>query len=428
MRRRAGSFLVVATLIAGTAGLPSVCDAQADTSGSTGATANSFWITGYYPHWWYARMPPEAIDLDALTHIVIFSANPTRDSPYLDVLVPGPAGEAARRQLECGVLTGQTSNYLERTVHLAHSHGVKVLLSVGGIWGPGRLDMQWIAEDADRTNTFAQASVDYARSLGLDGIELDWEFPFAADRDNHTRLIQAFRTRLDQWTPRGLFVDAVAEAPGPFFGYDRAAMVAAFDQINAMTYEMYAGDWQDLRTGYNSPLYVSTEFPGYNGYAIDQPGHGPKEWIAQGYPPSKIGLGISFVTTEFYDVQPPVQPAQHFGTHAWGYVPSIPATAERFWDDSSKVPWARWVQPSTGSSVMCTYETESSCTLKVLYAKTLGIGGVMIYELGAGFFEALPEGQRSPLLTAVKEAARPFKDTIYQDGFNFVSTTPCPPN
>ena len=43
---------------------------------------------------------------------------------------------------------------------------------------------------------------------------------------------------------------------------------------------------------------------------------------------------------------------------------------------------------------------------KVLYARAHGLGGVIIWELGDGYRESQPPGQKDILLKVVKEAAR----------------------
>ncbi len=351
------------------------------------------WITAYYPHWWYAEVNPVTdLDYAKVTHIVIFSANPSRTPPYLDVLV-NPNDSA---QVEYGILTGRPAPYLEQTVANAHRHNVRVVLSVGGIMGEGAQTMSWMAQDANRVDIFVRAACAYVQRKHLDGIEIDWEFPQAADRAGFNRLINRFRKQLDTWTPHGLLLAAVHQAPWPMFGYDRDSLVACFDQINLMTYEMYPGSFEKVRTGYTSPLKLPSGYPDYTGYAIDQQGMGPRAWIAKGYPASKIGLGISFTTTEFTGVQPPVQPGRPFGGHRWGYVKNVPPTG-RHWDETSGVPW------QGSGSTFISYEDTASCRRKAEYAKALGLGGVMLYELGSGYLPGEGAGAKDQLLGSVRD-------------------------
>lgn len=378
--RQASGFLVLAVLSCLFAG--------------TMPAQNKPWITAYYPHWWYAEVNPvTGVDYAKLSHIVIFSSNPVRKPPYLDILVSPEDSE----QIEYGILTGRPAPYLKQTVTNAHQHGVKVLLSVGGIAGEGQQNMAWIAQDPARIETFVQAAAAYARRKSLDGIELDWEFPGTADRAGFNRMINRFRCVLDTWQPRGTLIAAVFQAPWAMFGYDRDSLVACLDQINLMTYELYPGDFSKARTGYTSPLKVPESIADYPGYAIDGKDVGPRAWIAKGYPPSKIGLGVSFTTTEFTGVQSPVQPGRPYDGHNWGYVKNVPPEG-RHWDESALVPW------QASGAKLITYEDTVSCRLKVEYAKRLGLGGIMIYELGAGYLPDQPEGKKDQLLRSVRDA------------------------
>jgi hypothetical protein len=268
-----------------------------------GVQDRALWITAYYPWWTYYTMNPSELDYSAMTHLVIFSANPVKEPPYLDVLTNPHDSANVVNGLDCGI----PSNYLAQTIAKAHAKRVKVLLSVGGIYGPGAKNMSFIASDNARIATFVTGACAFARRQGFDGIELDWEHPYASDREGYVALILRFRRELDQWSPHGLFITAVNHTPWKNLGYDKDAMIAAFDQINPMTYEMHFGDYQHPRTGYNSPIERSTQFSDYGGYALNQPGIGPKAWEAFGIPASKLGLSISFTTTVFSDVVPPVR-------------------------------------------------------------------------------------------------------------------------
>ena len=368
--------------------------------------AQKKWITAYYPLWAVPSMYPENLEYEKLTHIVHFSANPVRTPPYLDVLIP--AGTKGFNQDSMNIQWGGVYNGnnppVWRTIDIqntlitkAHESGVKVILSVGGIYGVGAEIMSWISKDTEKIKVFVAASCAYAQRKGYDGIELDWEFPRAADRQGYNIMIRQYRDNLNMWKQRGTFIASVHESPGSYFAYDRDSMIACFDQINPMTYEMYAGDFSSLKTGYNSPISLSKEFQGYNGYAIDQDGHGPKAWINAGYPSEKLGLSISLLTTEFYNVVPPVQPGQSFKSKNWGYYKNIPM-AGRNWDASASVPW------QASGSTFITYEDPKSIKIKVNYAKSLGLGGIMIYDILGGFMpEAQPTEKHMLLKSAIKE-------------------------
>lgn len=353
------------------------------------------WVTGYYAWWTYNTMSPSEIDYSALTHLVIFSANPVRTPPYLDVVTNPHDSENVVNGVDCGI----PGNYMDQTIDLAHRKRVKVLLSVGGIYGDGAQNMSYIAQDNGRISAFVLASCAFARRHGFDGIELDWEFPRADDHAGFVMLAQRFRQELDRWESRGLFITAVIHTPWNNLGYDRDALLTCFDQINTMTYEMHYGDYQHPQTGYNTPIEKSNEYPGYNGYALNQPRIGMKVWMDYGIPASKLGLGISFVTAIFSDVAPPVQPGKKYSKAVFGNLRDVPRRG-RHWDYSAKVPW------QGSGTTMISYEDTASCRLKVEYARALGLGGIMLYELDAGYIPSASPGERDLLVKSVSGAVR----------------------
>ena len=50
------------------------------------------------------------------------------------------------------------------------------------------------------------------------------------------------------------------------------------------------------------------------------------------------------------------------------------------------------------------YDDAHACQAKVSYARNLHLGGLMIWELSEDFFPTQPVGQRTPLISALKQA------------------------
>ena len=79
---------------------------------------------------------------------------------------------------------------------------LKTLISVGG-WGGSRRFSDVALTDASRA-TFAASCVEFVAANGLDGIDIDWEFPVAGgargnarrpeDKANFTKLLATLRT------------------------------------------------------------------------------------------------------------------------------------------------------------------------------------------------------------------------------------------
>ena len=79
---------------------------------------------------------------------------------------------------------------------------LNVMLSVGG-WGSGRFSE--MASDGERRMSFAQDCLRVVNEFGLDGIDIDWEYPTSdmagisaspADRENFNLLMRDLRSVL----------------------------------------------------------------------------------------------------------------------------------------------------------------------------------------------------------------------------------------
>lgn len=63
----------------------------------------------------------------------------------------------------------------------------KLILAVGGATA-GTYVFQQVAATASTRATFAQNCLNLVKNSGLDGIDIDWEFPGTADRDTFVAL------------------------------------------------------------------------------------------------------------------------------------------------------------------------------------------------------------------------------------------------
>lgn len=375
----------------------------------------SFWITAYYPTWAPGVYPPDKVNYKALTHLIHFAAAPVQDAAknYFDpVDLEGGAQQAP-------------------LITLAHQNGVKVLMSVGGIWGTGADNMTFIASDATRVQTFVNASTEYAKAKGYDGIEIDWEPP--ANEPDMTRMVKLFREKLNSWTertPRGEL--AIAAANGVFDRYNIAETADLVDQFNIMMYDMdfVASGWcynceQDV-VGFNAPLHRpdATMYPALHKYSHNYDGvttdydmteklvDGPMKWIELGMPANKVAPGIPFYARIYRDVDQPGVPRINFSQFS-KYSDAEVALASGgtyHWDDTTKVPWiggtataafGGWFYSiEVGQKFYLTYDDPASVKEKVAWTLSKNLGGIMIYELSAG---VISDGS-CPLLDAVVEA------------------------
>jgi chitinase len=167
---------------------------------------------------------------------------------------------------------------------------LKVLLSIGG-WTYSA-NFATPAATASGRSTFASSAVSLVRNLGLDGLDIDWEYPVdATQAKNFVLLLQAVRDALDTYgnslsTPYH-FTLTVACPAGPS-NYEKL-MIAEMDQYvdfwNLMAYDyVWSGSPQ---TGHQANL-----FPANDGSTPFDTLTAVNYYISKGVAPQNIVLGM----------------------------------------------------------------------------------------------------------------------------------------
>ena len=295
---------------------------------------------------------------------------------------------------------------------------LKVLLSVGG-WGAR--GFSGAAATPETRAVFIRSAQAVVAKYGLDGIDLDWEYPVngawglvasqPADRDNFTALLKELRAAFGQKKLVTIAVGANAESPKSWV--DVKTIAPLLDYINLMTYDMAYGTQY-----FNANLYDSTQWPtvaNADKYSVD---FVVNNYLAAGLKPSQMNLGIGFygrvpkrsvepgIDWSKADAQknPVTQP--YFGEPELALFKSlgVDLTKDTYvkyndivskllndpqksftehWDDQAKVPWLS-VQSSDGKPLFAlSYENPRSVSIKADYIKRKGLAGAMFWEYGA---------------------------------------------
>lgn len=169
-----------------------------------------FRIVGYMPAW---QGSVDEIAFTRLTHVNYAFALPTADG---------------------GLQPIEDLPKLRTLVARGHEHGVRVLVSIGG-WNDGD-DSAFAAVAASRAGrrSFAEAVGRLVAEEGLDGADVDWEFPEAAEADSYAALVNELSVVL---RPAGkLLTAAVAASSGGSEGIASEAF-PDLDWLNVMAYD-----------------------------------------------------------------------------------------------------------------------------------------------------------------------------------------------
>jgi len=126
----------------------------------------------------------------------------------------------------------------------------------------------------------------------FDGIDIDWEFPTAADTQNCTLLMQEFRKQLDalgKTNKKHYLLTMFGPAGQQNFSNIQLAQVAQqLDYYNVQGYDFH-GDWE-MQTNHDSPLFDDKQDPAFGeNFFIE---YTIESYLRAGVPPHKLVLGI----------------------------------------------------------------------------------------------------------------------------------------
>jgi chitinase len=215
----------------------------------------------------------------------------------------------------------------------------------------------------------------------FDGIDIDWEYPKAADAANYVALIAEFRRQIDLYRSNLRLSVAVGDSPKMYPGVDMAAVSKVVDQIAVMNYD-YAGPWSKT-TGMLAPLYADAADPSAPG-SVDAT---ISAYRSAGVPGHKLLMGLPFYAYGWSEV-----PSVNHGLYQTGrsihsdkpysFVQAKIADSTLYRDARTQAPWI------FDGETFWTFDDPVSIRFKVNYADQQRLGGVMIWELSGDMPDA----------------------------------------
>lgn len=230
---------------------------------------------------------------------------------------------------------------------------LNVMLSVGG-WGSGRFSE--MASDSLRRMAFAKDCMRAVREFGLDGIDIDWEYPTSdlagissspADRENFNLLMRDLRSVLGDDLLLTLASSAYAEY------IDFHSCIEYLDFVNVMTYDMADAPM------HHSALYASENTDHTCVGAV-------KAHMEAGVPAEKLVLGVPFYGR---GGTPKMKSRDYKDIKEEGEFVLA-------WDEKAQAPY---VADGEGKLVLG-YDNPKSLTIKCGYIKDNGLLGAMYWD------------------------------------------------
>lgn len=365
-------------------------------------------IVGYFVQWGiYARKyEPADIPAESLTHInyafleVNESTGELRSiDPWADMQIVFNAKNGLPAQTWEQSSANRAGNFGRlRDLKALHPH-LKVLFSVGG-WTLSA-PFPAVAADPIRRQAFADSAAAWVSEQGFDGIDIDWEYPSLADKDNFTALMETTRQALDQQGQRDgktyLLTIAAPAGAAKLAALDLSRLADVLDWINVMTYD-YSGGWQST-TAHHAPLFRNPVDPSPDSATLNVDWT-MRAYIDGGFPAAKLHMGLPFYGRSWEQVAatsnglfqsgrggPGLGVPGNWETGVFDYWKILElldgGTHQAHLDAAAAAPYVYGPNLSSASigGMFITYETIDSLDAKLEWADQQGLGGVMFWEL-----------------------------------------------
>ncbi|KAM0282486.1 hypothetical protein ACHAQH_003000 [Verticillium albo-atrum] len=262
------------------------------------------------------------------------------------------------------------------------NRGLKVLLSIGGwTYSP---KFAPVAADETKRARFVSSAVKLIADWGMDGIDVDWEYPNTPEMNKHCVLLfRELRHALDAYSSKHangyhfLLTFAAPAGPDNYEAFDMPAMDKQLDYWSLMGYD-FAGSW-DNTTGHGSNIFTNPANPLATKYSLNQ---AIRDYFKGGVAPSRFNLGIPLYGRGFNNTQGlgkpysgiPVGSLGEVGT--WVYKDLPRPGAKVYFDPVAQATYSY----DEKTKQLVTFDDLNSVSHKVDYLKSLGLGGAMFWE------------------------------------------------
>ena len=331
-------------------------------------------VVGYYAGWAaYQGYTPDQLPAEHLTQINYAFARIDPDT--LTIALENPAHD--KKNLAA-----------LRKLRQQHGH-LKLLISVGG-WS----DSQYFSDaaaTAARREAFAASCVDFVVAQGLDGVDLDWEYPVSggapgtihrpADKQNFTKLLQELRTRLDRQGRRDGkdYSLTIAGAAGSWYLNQIEAVKVAdlVDHIFLMGYDLH-GPW-DTSADFNAPLYTPS---GASPQGKSSIADSVQAYLDKGIPAEKLVLGMPLYGYAYQGVSS--QNNGLYSTYTSAKSVSYRTLKKNYLSNDAYRQYRHQeaqVPYLYGSRTFISYDDAESLAAKAALARSRDLGGIGFWEL-----------------------------------------------
>ncbi|MFB9278067.1 glycoside hydrolase family 18 protein [Cohnella cellulosilytica] len=297
------------------------------------------------------------------------------------------------------IWSGEGSREALRRIRRIHP-GIKLMLSVGG-WGADGFS-QAAATQAGRERLAASA-VELIGEYGLDGVDIDWEYPGSSlagisasreDKRNFTLLLRQLREAIDTGGPGRMLTIAAGGDTYFTLQTDMREICRYLDYVMLMTYDLQGG-FQTV-TGHHAALYQGSR--NLIDACVDK---AVRVFGEAGVPAEKMIIGVPFYSRQWDGVKgggdglgQEAATVGHYGPDYGSLADYVELTDRaqqgayrRYWDPEAGVPYL------FDGGTFISYEDQQSLAGKIAYIRERGLAGIMFWE-----YRSDPTGTLIPFL------------------------------
>lgn len=276
---------------------------------------------------------------------------------------------------------------------------LKTLISIGGwSFSQGETGLgegtKHIFSNMARTEEgrarFIKSAVDYVINHGMDGIDIDWEYPLSEDRDSFTAILRELRSAIYASGKDILLTFAAPAGRKWYSNIDLENVHEYVDFINLMTYDFHGGSFEaGMGPNVNAPI-VDCSCP-----EIEDIELGLEAYLAAGVPSGKINLGLAtygrtFTLDSAHNALSDQDTLRNGGSEGSGKrgvctltpgVLSYYEIKELVSDDQvvlDKTLMSAYARFSSNQWVG--YDTKETHNMKMCFARRKRLGGLMIWD------------------------------------------------
>lgn len=257
----------------------------------------------------------------------------------------------------------------------------KLILSIGG-WSAGGFSEAAMTEES--RELVANSAATLVQEYGLDGIDIDWEYPCFSvagiqsdmkDKENFTLFLAKIREKLNAFDGKMLTIAAGGDTYYTL-NTNMAEAQKYLDYVQLMTYDLQGGFTKIA--GHHASLY-----PGKTSLFDVCVDKAVKVFKEAGVPAEKLIVGIPFYSRIWKGVKGGTDglglEAETVGMYGPGYGDLVEKFIDkngykRYWDEIGKAPYL------FNGDEFISYDDEQGIKEKALYIKEQGLGGMMFWE------------------------------------------------